>query len=456
MKRNLHVLFAVFFLLAGGFVWAGAPGQAAEKKPKERLAILDLDAKFGVEKGFAEALSVIIRDKIHGFGEYQVMSAEDIQAVASREQLKQAMGCDDTAGQCLVDFGRKIDSRFMVAGDISKLGSTYTVSLRMLDTKGNAAGVINRVSESCKCDDDMLINKVQDVAAKLVGKSTSVASKVEEEKPRLVEQSSPPQILPRIPPRSATSPRDTGAIISGSWVGQWTNSTGEIGSDSLIIQEDTNGNLQGIWSGTVTVEGRRTGTASFEMSGETANREYFAKVTLNNGDLLIDYTAWRLNTTGSYSGKSILRSRVGQQWEGRDAVKGAQNSPNFIGEMAQKPPPPVKLVDNWNTGACETTANAEFNLDQPILINRIELWYRWQAREEFVGYTLSKNGNLLYSGVLRRGDCDPYQEKWCIAVDEPDLRLNPGGYYLRTDRPRICQNRESYGNGFVKIYREPH
>lgn len=55
MKRNLHVLFNVFFLLAVGCVWAGAPGQAAEKKPKERLAILDLDAKFGVEKGFAEA-----------------------------------------------------------------------------------------------------------------------------------------------------------------------------------------------------------------------------------------------------------------------------------------------------------------------------------------------------------------------------------------------------------------
>ncbi len=212
---------------------------------------------------------MIIRDKIHGFGEYQVMSAEDIQAVASREQLKQAMGCDDSAGQCLVDFGRKIDSRFMVAGDISKLGSTYTVSLRMLDTKGNAAGVINRVSESCKCDDDMLINKVQDVAAKLVGKPTSVASKVEEERPRLVEQSSPSQILPRIPPSSAISPRDTGAIISGSWFGQWTNSTGESGSDSLVIQEDTNGNLQGIWSGTVAVEGRRTGNASFEMSGKT-------------------------------------------------------------------------------------------------------------------------------------------------------------------------------------------
>ncbi len=455
MKHNIQLLF-VIFLLAVGVVWAETSGQAAEKKPKERLAILDLDAKFGVEKGFAEALSVIVRDKIHSFGEYQVMSAEDIQAVASREQLKQVMGCDESAGQCLIDFGRKIDSRFMVAGDISKLGSTYTVSLRMLDTKGNAAGVTNRVSESCKCDDDMLISKVQDVAARLVGKPASVARTVEEERPRLAEQSSPPNVLPKIPTSSATSPRDTGANFSGSWFGQWTNSTGESGADSLIIQEDTNGNLQGTWSGTVTVKGKRTGNASFEMSGKTANREYLAKATLENGGLLIDYTAWRLNATGSYSGKSILRTRVGQQWDDRDAGKGVQNVPNFIGGMEHKPSLPIKLVDNWNTSACETTANAEFNLDQPILVNRIELWYRWHAREESVGYTLAKDGHQLHSGALHRGDCDPYQENWCVAIDEPDLRLNPGGYYLRTDRPHICQNRESYGNGFVKVYREAH
>ena len=150
--------------------------QAAEKKAKERLAVLDLEAKYGVDKGVAQALSVIVRDRLHSFGEYEVMSQSDIQAVASREQLKQAVGCDDDGGQCLVDFGRAIGTRFMVAGDISKLGATYTISLRMLDTKGEGAGVKNRVSESCKCDEDALIGTVQDVAAKLVGKPTANAA----------------------------------------------------------------------------------------------------------------------------------------------------------------------------------------------------------------------------------------------------------------------------------------
>lgn len=185
MKHGLYVRLTVLSMIVLTVVFTSLPSLAADKKAKERLAVLDLEAKYGIEKNFAEALSVIVRDKLHSYGEYQVMSKGDLQAVASREQLLQAIGCDDGKGQCLVDFGRAIGTRFMVAGDISKIGSTYTVSLRMLDTKGDSAGVTNRVSENCKCDDDALIGTVQDVAARLIGKPTAVAEKKAEEARKL-------------------------------------------------------------------------------------------------------------------------------------------------------------------------------------------------------------------------------------------------------------------------------
>ena len=187
MNQEIRVVVMLLFSLMLMSTLHSNPIQAAEKKGKDRLAVIDLNAKYGVDKALAEALSVIIRDTLHSFGEYQVMSAEDIQQVASREQLMQAIGSDDAAGQFLVDFGRKLDSRFMVAGDVSKIGSTYTISLRMLDTKGEGAGVIKRVSENCKCEQDALIIAVQDVAAKLAGKPTVSAKKAEEEK-KLVEE----------------------------------------------------------------------------------------------------------------------------------------------------------------------------------------------------------------------------------------------------------------------------
>ncbi len=187
-KIRMVVILLFSFLIIESFLCNLI--QAAEKKAKERLAVLELNAKHGVEKSFAEALSVIVRDKLHSFGDYQVMSQEDIKAVASREQIIQAIGADEEGSKYLVDFGRAIGTRFMVAGDISKLGTTYTVSLRMLDTKGAEAGVTNRVNESCsKCAEDELIVTVQNVAAKLVGKPTlAAAKKAEEEAKKLTEE----------------------------------------------------------------------------------------------------------------------------------------------------------------------------------------------------------------------------------------------------------------------------
>lgn len=194
-KIKFIATISLLILIAG--IYQNCPLLAADKKPKERLAVLDLEAKYGVDKGLAEALSVIVRDKLHSFGDFEVMSRSDIQAVASREAMKQTLGCDDDGSQCLVDFGRAIGTRFMVAGDISKLGETYTLSLRMLDTKGQSAGVKNRVSESCKCNEDALIVTIQDVAARLVGKQTDAAAthnaeddikKAAEEKQRLANE----------------------------------------------------------------------------------------------------------------------------------------------------------------------------------------------------------------------------------------------------------------------------
>ncbi len=211
-KFRVAVILLFSFLVIGSL--QSIPLQAAEKKAKERLAVIDLEAKYGVDKALAEALSVIVRDKLHSFGEYQVMSTEDIQQVAGREQLMQAIGCDDAAGQCLVDFGRKIDSRYMVAGDISKIGATYSISLRMLDTKGEGAGVTNRVSESCKCAEDELIVTVQNVAAKLVGKPTLTAAtkKAEEEAKKLAEEKKKAELIEK--QRLAEEKRKIGLTVA--------------------------------------------------------------------------------------------------------------------------------------------------------------------------------------------------------------------------------------------------
>jgi formylglycine-generating enzyme required for sulfatase activity len=154
---------------------------------KGKLAVMDLKAKHGVRESLAEGLSVVVRDAIQGFGDYEVLSKDDVEVIAKRTTIRQSLGCDDT--QCLIDIGRSLGTKFMVAGAISKFGDTYNVSLRLIDTMGKDAGVKKRINRSCECREDELINAVITVASLLMGKQASaqapIASKAQDrpEKP---------------------------------------------------------------------------------------------------------------------------------------------------------------------------------------------------------------------------------------------------------------------------------
>jgi formylglycine-generating enzyme required for sulfatase activity len=158
-KRAWHVLFPILIinlcLTDAAF-------------PKEQLAVMDLKVEYGVKKGLAEALSVEIRNEIHRHSEYEVLSKEDLETIADRAAVRQSLGCDDT--QCLINFGRAIGTKYMVAGSISKLGDTYSIHLGLVNTKGDDAGVKSRKSTKCRCSEDELFDSARTVAAMVMGK----------------------------------------------------------------------------------------------------------------------------------------------------------------------------------------------------------------------------------------------------------------------------------------------
>jgi formylglycine-generating enzyme required for sulfatase activity len=135
---------------------------------KEKLAVMELKAKGDVKETVAEALSIEVRNTIHNQGEYEVLSKEDLAAIADRTRMRQSLGCDDT--QCLIDFGQAIGTKYMIAGSVSKLGKTYSIDLRLIDTEGEDAGVKSRGSKKCKCAEDELSGTAQAVAGLLMGK----------------------------------------------------------------------------------------------------------------------------------------------------------------------------------------------------------------------------------------------------------------------------------------------
>jgi hypothetical protein len=101
-----------------------------------------------------------------------------------------------------------------------------------------------------------------------------------------------------------------GPSVAGTWTGTWTNSLGERGNDSLVLEEKAGGVISGTWSGSVPVSGKRLTATTLELSGHTATRAYQMKATLEAGVMTLRYVARRLNAAGSYEGTSTLtRSR---------------------------------------------------------------------------------------------------------------------------------------------------
>jgi hypothetical protein len=94
--------------------------------------------------------------------------------------------------------------------------------------------------------------------------------------------------------------------MTGKWVGYWKNNLDETGEDSLVIQEDAQGNMKGTWSGDVKVSGKRINASTAKLSGKTETRAYQFTVTVKESVMTMKYVAHRLDAEGSYEGKSTL------------------------------------------------------------------------------------------------------------------------------------------------------
>lgn len=95
--------------------------------------------------------------------------------------------------------------------------------------------------------------------------------------------------------------------LTGNWAGTWSNTVGETGPDQLSLQEDSSGNLSGTWSGNIAVRGRRLSANQIELSGANPTRAFTIRGEVRGQELILRYTARRLNAPGSYTGESRFR-----------------------------------------------------------------------------------------------------------------------------------------------------
>ena len=116
MKRTINLIILLSVLVSIIF-------------PQKTIAVLDFDAN-DVSKSNVRALSDRLREELFRTKKYRVLERGLMEEIM-KEQKFQLSGCVST--ECIVEVGQLTGVQKMVGGSVSKVGSVYSVSSRIID-----------------------------------------------------------------------------------------------------------------------------------------------------------------------------------------------------------------------------------------------------------------------------------------------------------------------------------
>jgi len=148
-----------------------ASDKAPEKKVK--ISVMELKAENGIDKGVVTLLYELILTEFQEYSNLSVISKTDISSMVQYETEKELAGCDETS--CMAEIGGALGVDKVVIGHVGKLGSSYVVTLKLMNIK--KATVENRVSKTIPADEDKLIPVIKFLANKLLVKYSKFKKK---------------------------------------------------------------------------------------------------------------------------------------------------------------------------------------------------------------------------------------------------------------------------------------
>jgi TolB-like protein len=153
---------------------------------KVSTAVLDLDAS-GISQAEALIISDRLRSELVQLGRFDVFEREKMNQILS-EQGFQMSGC--TSNECVIEAGKLIGVRLMIAGSIGKIGNLHTVNTRLIDIQ--TGRVIRTAVDDCDCKiEDVLTKAIKRVAEKLTGE------RAVEKKPEVRKETKPKVVKPK-------------------------------------------------------------------------------------------------------------------------------------------------------------------------------------------------------------------------------------------------------------------
>jgi TolB-like protein len=117
---------------------AAEPATDAEKKP--RLVVNELQA-LRVAPEEAAAITDAIATYLSGRGVFEILSTREIQTLLGAERQRQLLGaCGDDSLSCGSDLSKLLSARFLLTGQLARVGSAYQLTLQLVDTERSQTG----------------------------------------------------------------------------------------------------------------------------------------------------------------------------------------------------------------------------------------------------------------------------------------------------------------------------
>jgi len=102
---------------------------------KQTIAVLDFES-IGSEEHLGKAVSEIIRTELIDTNKYRVVERAQINKTLSEQKFQKSGLIDDKSA---VELGKLLGADLIVIGSVVKIGTSYTINSRMIDTKTGEA-----------------------------------------------------------------------------------------------------------------------------------------------------------------------------------------------------------------------------------------------------------------------------------------------------------------------------
>lgn len=187
-KRSNLILF-VFLLLAFSVYFA-----QAQEKAKIKVAVLPPSASGDASASVSQGLTSVIVTELSRSPSLEVSDRRDVEK-ALKEQAFGLSGCTDQ--HCQIEIGKILQSKWVVTGDLNKIGTLYILTLKILNVE--TSQIVYQDEEEYKGEVEGLVPKTKALTSRLAdflltGKKTKVVKeKPKEENKKTTEQKKKPE-----------------------------------------------------------------------------------------------------------------------------------------------------------------------------------------------------------------------------------------------------------------------